>query len=153
MCVFNAGSDKRQHYRTSLSLSSYTVCQFGDIFEHWTRELANIKLVGLANQCCDCCHFEHILYRGGLFNKSNLESFESGNSLANWNDKLESELQAFYIKSHYQDLNPGPSNSRAGHFRYFFTNKKWFFCTFYKVNNLFLHQSYLKSPLPVKLTW
>ena len=27
------------------------------------------------------------------------------------------------------------------------------FCIFYKVNNLFLHQSYLKSPLPVKLTW
>ena len=24
---------------------------------------------------------------------------------------------------------------------------------FYQVNNLFLHQSYLKSPLPVKLTW
>ena len=34
---------------------------------------------------------------------------------------------------------------------HFFTNKKLFFCTFYKVNNLFLHQSYLKSPLPVKL--
>ena len=27
-----------------------------------------------------------------------------------------------------------------------------FFCIFYQVNNLFLHQSYLKSPLPVKLT-
>ena len=28
------------------------------------------------------------------------------------------------------------------------------FCyIFYKVNNIFLHQSYLKSPLPVKLTW
>ena len=26
------------------------------------------------------------------------------------------------------------------------------FCIFYKVNNLFLHQCYLKSPLPVKLT-
>ena len=35
----------------------------------------------------------------------------------------------------------------------FFTNKKWFFCIFSKVNNLFLHQSHLKSPLPVKLTW
>ena len=33
-----------------------------------------------------------------------------------------------------------------------FNNKKWLFCTFYQVNNLFLHQSYLKSPLPVKLT-
>ena len=27
------------------------------------------------------------------------------------------------------------------------------FGIFYKANNLFLHQSYLKSPLPVKLTW
>ena len=34
----------------------------------------------------------------------------------------------------------------------FFTNKN-FFCIFYQVSNLFLHQSYLKSPLPVKLTW
>ena len=25
--------------------------------------------------------------------------------------------------------------------------------TLYQVNNLFLHQSYLKTPLPVKLTW
>ena len=31
--------------------------------------------------------------------------------------------------------------------------KKWFYCIFYQVNNLFLHQSYLKSPLPAKLTW
>ena len=38
-------------------------------------------------------------------------------------------------------------------FFHFFNNKKWFFCTFYQVNDLFLHQSYLKSPLPVKLTW
>ena len=38
-------------------------------------------------------------------------------------------------------------------FFHFFNNKKWFFCTFYKVHNLFLHQSYLKSSLPVKLTW
>ena len=36
--------------------------------------------------------------------------------------------------------------SRAGHVRY---NKNYFFA----VNSLFLHQSYLKSPLPVKLTW
>ena len=35
----------------------------------------------------------------------------------------------------------------------FFNNKKWFFCIFYQINNLFLHQSYLKSPHPVKLTW
>ena len=32
----------------------------------------------------------------------------------------------------------------------FFSNKKWFFSIFYQVNILFLHQSYLKSPLPVK---
>ena len=43
---------------------------------------------------------------------------------------------------------------RAGHFRYFFfNNKKWFVCICYYVNNLFPHQPYLKSPLPVKLTW
>ena len=35
----------------------------------------------------------------------------------------------------------------------FFNDKKWFFGIFNKVNNLFLHQSYLKSPLPGKLTW
>ena len=31
--------------------------------------------------------------------------------------------------------------------------KSDFFCIFYKVGNPFLHQSYLKSPLPVKLTY
>ena len=62
---------------------------------------------------------------------------------------------------------------RAGHFRYFlilsiikndFLNifyryflilsiiKNDFLNIFYQVSNLFLHQSYLKSPLPVKLT-
>ena len=35
----------------------------------------------------------------------------------------------------------------------FFNKKKWIYCIFYKVNNLYLHQSYLKSPFPVKLTW
>ena len=35
----------------------------------------------------------------------------------------------------------------------FFNNKNDFFCIFYQVNNLFLHQSNLKSPLAVKLTW
>ena len=48
------------------------------------------------------------------------------------------------------------SLNRAGHFRYFlffFTNKKWFCFIFYQVDNIFLHQSYLKCPLPVKLTW
>ena len=33
----------------------------------------------------------------------------------------------------------------------FFNSKKWFHCIFYQINNLFLQQSYLKSPLPVKL--
>ena len=33
-------------------------------------------------------------------------------------------------------------------FVHFFNNKS-FFCIFYQVNNLFMHQSYLKSPLPV----
>ena len=43
---------------------------------------------------------------------------------------------------------------RAGHFRYFlnFFNSKNDFCIFYQVKCLFLHQSYLKGPLPVKLT-
>ena len=36
-------------------------------------------------------------------------------------------------------------------FFHFFNNKKWFFCTFYQANNLFLHQSYLKSPLILKI--
>ena len=42
---------------------------------------------------------------------------------------------------------------KAGHFRYFliFSIIKMIYLHFYKVNNLFLHQSYLKSPLPVKL--
>ena len=35
----------------------------------------------------------------------------------------------------------------------FFKDKNVFYCIFYKVNNLFLHQSYLKSVLQVKLTW
>ena len=36
----------------------------------------------------------------------------------------------------------------------FFNNKKLFFCILKnKVKNLFLHPPYLKSPLPVKLTW
>ena len=38
-------------------------------------------------------------------------------------------------------------------FFHFFNNKKWFFCIFFQVYNLLLHQSYLKSPLPAKLTW
>ena len=44
---------------------------------------------------------------------------------------------------------------RAVHLRYFlfFSIKKWFFCIFYQVNNLFLHQSYLKSLLtPSQIT-
>ena len=35
----------------------------------------------------------------------------------------------------------------------FFQKKKLFFCISFEINNLFLHQSYLKSQLPVKLTW
>ena len=45
---------------------------------------------------------------------------------------------------------------RAGHFLYFlnfFNNKNEFFAFFFQVNHIFLHQSNLKSPLPVKLTW
>ena len=56
-----------------------------------------------------------------------------------------------------RSLNPSvPEWPRAGHFRYFWLFsiiKNDFFCIFYQANSLFLHQSYLKSPLPVKLTW
>ena len=38
-------------------------------------------------------------------------------------------------------------SARAGHFRYF-----CIFSIIYQINDLFLHQSYLKSPLLVKLT-
>ena len=46
--------------------------------------------------------------------------------------------------------------SRAGHFRYIWTFsiiKNDCIAFFFQINNLFLRQSYLKSPLPVKLTW
>ena len=51
----------------------------------------------------------------------------------------------------------GSTRVRIGtvHFRYyfFFNNKKRFFFHFFsKLNKLFLHQTYLKSPLTVKLT-
>ena len=45
--------------------------------------------------------------------------------------------------------------SRAGHFGYFlnlFNNKNDSIAIFFQIN-LSLHKSYLKSPLPVKLTW
>ena len=48
------------------------------------------------------------------------------------------------------------THCRAGHFRNFWICsiiKNDFIYIFYQVNNLFLHQFYLKSPLPVKLTW
>ena len=54
----------------------------------------------------------------------------------------------------FKERKPSSAQSWAlAVFFHFFTNKKLFFCTFFQVNNLFLHQSYLKSPLPVKLTW
>ena len=46
---FNAGSDKRQHYKTISSHSPDDVPQFGGIFEHRTKKLASMKLVWLAN--------------------------------------------------------------------------------------------------------
>ena len=47
------------------------------------------------------------------------------------------------------------THPRTWHFRYFliFSPIKNDFAFLKKVNHLFLHQSYLKSPLPVKLTW
>ena len=60
--------------------------------------------------------------------------------------------------------------SRVGHFGFFISSvkngfffhlwkmtfsiiKKIILCVFFQANNLFLQQSYLESPLPVKLTW
>ena len=62
-----------------------------------------------------------------------------------------------FDKSYNIFLLPIDSNllHRAGHFRHFlysFTNKKWYFGIFYQVNNLFLHQSYLKSPTPSQIS-
>ena len=50
----------------------------------------------------------------------------------------------------------GVPSVRARHFRYFWILsiiKSNFLHFFYQVDNLFLHQFYLKSPLPVKFTW
>ena len=44
-----------------------------------------------------------------------------------------------------------PELGTFGIFDIFTTNKKLFIRIFYQVNNLFLQQSYLKSPPPVKL--
>ena len=66
------------------------------------------------------------------------------------------KISFFLLLNNFKLPQVPSSDVRAGHFRYFFTFsiiKNDFFCTFYKVNNLFLHQSYLKSSLPVKLTW
>ena len=68
-------------------------------------------------------------------------------------------MQQVANNDHFNPLLPKARNSevskstRAGHFRYFFIFsiiKNDFFALFI---NLFLHQSYLKSPLPIKLTW
>ena len=62
-------------------------------------------------------------------------------------------LQGSLVPAVFQKIQPYPGQSWAlSVFLNFFNNKRWFFCIFCKVNNLFLHQSYLKSPLPVKLT-
>ena len=59
----------------------------------------------------------------------------------------------------YKSTRPSPEGTVCdpklgtfGIFEFFFNNKKWFFYIFYQVNNLFLRQSYFKSPLPIKLT-
>ena len=51
-------------------------------------------------------------------------------------------------------INTFEVSGRAGHFRFFniFSMiKNDFFCIFYQVKNLFLHQSYLKSPNPSQI--
>ena len=67
--------------------------------------------------------------------------------LKNWKQNIGVKKYLFGING----LNKGRSWALEVFFN-FFNNKKWFFGIFYKVDNLFLHQSYLKSPLPVKLT-
>ena len=57
------------------------------------------------------------------------------------------ERSCFYVHHLRSDLSWALSV-----FFNFFTNKKLFLCFFYQVYNLFLHQSYLKTPLRVKLT-
>ena len=66
------------------------------------------------------------------------------------------DSQIFGVKL-YTHIETGRANNtfgirRAGHFRYFliFSIIKILFSISYQVNNIFLHQSYLKSPLPVK---
>ena len=56
------------------------------------------------------------------------------------------------IDSKYRSYSQ-PQSWALRYFLNFFNNTKWFLCIFYQVNKLFLQQSYLKSPLQVKLTW
>ena len=66
-----------------------------------------------------------------------------------FHEKLNELLVSAGLPGHLQLCN----QSRAlSVFFNFFNNKKLFLCIFYKVNNIFLHQSCLKSPLPVELT-
>ena len=65
-------------------------------------------------------------------------------------------LDVWIICWMYKDHRGKRSSTQSWAFSVFFhvfNKKKLFLCIFYQVNNLFLHQSYLKSPLPVKLTW
>ena len=63
---------------------------------------------------------------------------------------------SLYTHTNEQSSRPICTACRAGHLSYFWICsilKNDFFAFFYQVNNIFLHQSYLKSPLPVNLTW
>ena len=47
----------------------------------------------------------------------------------------------------------GPELGTFGIFEFFNNKKRFFKYIFYKINNLFLHQFYFKSPFLVKFTW
>ena len=65
-----------------------------------------------------------------------------------WHGALKQLKQESVLPGEKKALVVDRLNARAGNFGiflHFFTNKKWFFCIFYQVNKLFLHQSYLES--------
>ena len=60
-----------------------------------------------------------------------------------------------HFSRQFRQFRPGLAfGAESGHFRYFlnfFNNNKLFFGIFHKSDNLFLHQSYLKSPTPSQI--
>ena len=69
------------------------------------------------------------------------------------NATLSRSSPGFYLHGYQRLDNICAVESRAGHFRHFliFSMIKHFMHFFYQVNNLFLHQSYLKTPCQINL--